>query len=347
MKKVLLSTLFTIASLCAFAQGGIDSIFVEKVQIPQSVIDAVDSLNNNSYTYRIFVDLEDNFGVSAIFGSSVQGGVEHPIEIATTTSFYNTELVGSVMGQSVLSAVIPVYPHLAYDSWLTLGASSTTQLGIPYSLDTDDGTVDGLVSGTVPSLTNSAISNGESFDTAFGMAVYAGTLNSLSAIVYTSTHVQGPAGTGNKVLLGQFTTDGDFSFKINLLTKNVSNLNESYRCVYNEVDASSLVPEVIVEDLVYPSTIDPDNINVVYNEGLFNIYPNPAKDFLNVEFSEHLNGAVNATVYDITGKAVLINDTVLDLNKLSLDVSALANGVYILKISNKEGLSQVNQFYKN
>jgi uncharacterized repeat protein (TIGR03803 family) len=76
-------------------------------------------------------------------------------------------------------------------------------------------------------------------------------------------------------------------------------------------------------------------INKYENSLDLNIYPNPAKDILNVEL-EMLNGKAELKLYDVNGKQVLwqtIN------GKTIVDVSSLANGVYNISVSNSEGVA--------
>lgn len=64
----------------------------------------------------------------------------------------------------------------------------------------------------------------------------------------------------------------------------------------------------------------------------FNIYPNPAKDFINIE-SRNINiSSVN--VFNILGTKVIEQK---ELTNSKLDVSALSNGIYFLKISADNG----------
>ena len=57
--------------------------------------------------------------ISAIFGDS-----ESPLSISSTTSFYNLYL-GSDLGWEINPALLPFFPLIHYDSWLTIGASNS------------------------------------------------------------------------------------------------------------------------------------------------------------------------------------------------------------------------------
>jgi len=61
------------------------------------------------------------------------------------------------------------------------------------------------------------------------------------------------------------------------------------------------------------------------------IYPNPASSMLN--FKGHFSEAIEVSVFDILGKEIMT--TTID-NSLTLDVSTLENGTYLLKFKNSD-----------
>ena len=72
-----------------------------------------------------------------------------------------------------------------------------------------------------------------------------------------------------------------------------------------------------------------------------NLWPNPADDFIMLDFStfkpEELNGTCNIEIHDIRGRLVM--NSAIDLNNKpmpSLNVSALSSGVYHLKLAYKD-----------
>ncbi len=74
----------------------------------------------------------------------------------------------------------------------------------------------------------------------------------------------------------------------------------------------------------------------------FIVYPNPAINELNIQFSQNENGIVS--ILDITGKE-LISQTV-NGNQISFQVENLTNGVYFVKLQTSKG-SSVAKFIKN
>ena len=78
---------------------------------------------------------------------------------------------------------------------------------------------------------------------------------------------------------------------------------------------------------------------VVENEHIFsqiNLYPNPAKDNLNINFTSFSAENINIKVIDILGKTILIKDfeTQQGENNFTLNVKDLPSGTYFLEIEN-------------
>ena len=78
-------------------------------------------------------------------------------------------------------------------------------------------------------------------------------------------------------------------------------------------------------------------INNINNKFLINIYPNPAKNVLNIEFNSDKKQNVIIELINITGKTVVKKSIKNIVNyKSSIDVSNFNKGFYYLKIYNKE-----------
>ena len=58
------------------------------------------------------------------FLSSVSGDATNPTYIETTTNFYHAAL-GAGVPNGINSLLFPVYPDLAYDTWVTIGLTGT------------------------------------------------------------------------------------------------------------------------------------------------------------------------------------------------------------------------------
>ena len=70
------------------------------------------------------------------------------------------------------------------------------------------------------------------------------------------------------------------------------------------------------------------------------IYPNPAQNIINIQTQENI---IEAAVYDVLGKKVTVNQ----LSGNSLDVSNLAQGLYIIKITGESNKTFSSKFIKN
>ncbi len=80
-----------------------------------------------------------------------------------------------------------------------------------------------------------------------------------------------------------------------------------------------------------------------FNNGVFSIYPNPAKNVVNIQFKDNLSVTPkSAMVYDLTGKVVL---TTSDLSQ-PINVEKLASGTYILSISDTNDRNYGQKFIK-
>ena len=145
-------------------------------------------------TTRIYVTTENEDD----FLSSVSGDATNPTLVNTTTNFYHA-LLGAGTPNGINSLLFPVYPDLAYDSWVTVGLEGAPNAGA------GEANVSTVQSNDNPWLTNFDPGGGQAggniaIDDAIGGAWYA--LNG---------DANGIAGSDLKVLAGQFTTTGEIS----------------------------------------------------------------------------------------------------------------------------------------
>lgn len=73
----------------------------------------------------------------------------------------------------------------------------------------------------------------------------------------------------------------------------------------------------------------------------FNIYPNPAKNFINVNFPENLGEAYKIELVDIHGRKVYESSTQIQNNEIP--VAQLANGLYVLVLKNESGAKRIEK----
>ncbi len=132
------------------------------------------------------------------FMSSVSGDATNPTFVNTTTNFYHAEL-GGATPNGINPVLYGFYPDLPYDSWVTVGLEQAFNAGA------GEAAVAVVQSGDNPWSTNfdpgfGAAGASIAIDDAIGGAWYA--LNGDS---------NGVAGDDLRVLVGQFTTNGDLS----------------------------------------------------------------------------------------------------------------------------------------
>ena len=230
---ILLTT--SLISIKVLSQSGLEGIVVEKYYIS----DSADSINANdqgatyplaigSTTYRVYANLLPGYRIGSIWGNA-----SHTLNFSTSTSFYNDPnySVSTYLGTSVTNT----RKHTTLiDSYITIGAVAAGKMGVLKTEDTD-GTIgniqgilanntlemgspimgtegkDGLMPGT-PVLPNilGLTTELDIFDQTPGNEF---TCNNCAIAALVGVSGVTPS---NHVLLGQFTTDGVFSFKLNL-----------------------------------------------------------------------------------------------------------------------------------
>lgn len=83
--------------------------------------------------------------------------------------------------------------------------------------------------------------------------------------------------------------------------------------------------------------------DIATNDTTIQMYPNPANAILNIESNEMLK---TFSVYNVTGQEVL-NTTTSETFKHELNISNLSKGIYFLKVTTANNLSQTLKFIKN
>ncbi len=283
MKKslLLLSTVFMF--LDSPAQNGLESVIVEKYYIS----DENDTTTNpdggvlpvGSVTYRVFADLLPGYKFQAAYGVPW-----HEMKIATTTTFFNNEDRGAKSPTYTLSQA--TNNTVMLDSWLTSGAVSADGIGVPNrygvlkSEDNGIGTIvnaDGVLQNADP-LAGIPLSQEDGFIigapeecTFVGIDIETNIFDAESTGNLFSTFngswaalngATGPTST-NRVLIGQFTTDGIFSFELNI------QVGTPTGGVQNFVARNPIGDEVVLSSLIYEN-VPEVNLNLkAYIQGLY------------------------------------------------------------------------------
>jgi hypothetical protein len=158
---------------------------------------AADPLGTGATTYRLYANFVSNdVELTAVYGTDTT-----PWEMTSsaTDGFYN-DAVGSDWGGGVNPAFYGAFPTLEYDSWFTIGAQP--------------GDDDGLNNAFDAALTSLADFNS-------GGDFIVNTFIGGSIFVVPGANAQGVP-VANRVLLGQFTTSGQVSAKVNIQVRDAA-----------------------------------------------------------------------------------------------------------------------------
>ena len=276
ISKFLLGCSLAFGALSAHAQG-LEQIVVEQYYEASAAdaaasefgsADAVPELVAGSKTYRIYVDLAAGFKLETVFGNAA-----HPLNIGTTTFFYNQTDRGTVFGHTNVTGRLDENT-CSIDSYLTFGMAGSTKRGVLKSADADATAVIFPNSEGSPVMENATPWMGTALTSADGMAT--GTLLTTQTIGLTSTTAfsdnatalfstnngawfvlggaqgEDPNGT-NRILIAQVTTNGTLSFNLNM---RVSPLAGGSFVDY--VSSNPTGAEATIPSLTFPIALPPD-----------------------------------------------------------------------------------------
>ncbi|MBN2610566.1 MAG: Ig-like domain-containing protein [Bacteroidales bacterium] len=263
MKKQLMALSIIFNCMLGLSQG-LEDIIVEKIPVTAEAVAADPTLPADAFAYRIFVDMAPGYGMQAVFSLA-----SHEMFFATTTFFYNN-IDGVAFGRTMPNGVFND-PAGRFDTYITVDGLTSSRVGIPLEEDITDGKADGYTTGT--SLPLQTV--GDDFEPPFGYENYTGKFSTFSGI-YNVNGVESGTTSTNRVIIGQFTTNGEFSFEINIQIKNLTT-NQGERYVAKNPTGS----EILNPKLTYPSlgtppvvTVTSPENNGVYPAGSVNIQAN-------------------------------------------------------------------------
>jgi len=101
----------------------------------------------------------------------------------------------------------------------------------------------------------------------------------------------------------------------------------------------SSTPDMGAYEFVQVGISSPEYINAV------SMYPSPVHSDLNIVLNEN-NSQVRIEILDITGKLIQTNKIETTMKEVSMNVSSLAAGSYLVRIINGDKLS-IGRFVKN
>jgi hypothetical protein len=82
--------------------------------------------------------------------------------------------------------------------------------------------------------------------------------------------------------------------------------------------------------------------DVANNFSIIRLYPNPAQDFVTVEFNSVTGGNAITNVYNLAGQKVLASETsaAQGFNSMNISTANFSNGIYIVEIENNGELKR-------
>jgi hypothetical protein len=265
MKQCILFLLLFFAVIFANAQHGLKNIIVEKYYIADAKDAAAGrgDLPVGSVTYRIFVDMLPAYRFQAAYGVP-----NHELRISTTTSFFNNEDAGATAANEISKKKLQS-STVMLDSWLSVGAGAQNNYAIPKIDDTSKAVinVDGVLQNEDPAMGIPVKERDGLYSsslvpvvTFFGIdSSMLSILNNKNVKTYGQSFIAGNGSWAsfggaigvsphNKVLIAQLTTDGEFSFKLNI------QIGIPGGGVENYVAENPVGKEILFPGLIYSSS---------------------------------------------------------------------------------------------
>lgn len=311
IKKILSSLGLVCMGVFAHAQG-LENVVVEKYYVSDAN-DAAGSegvLPVGSVTYRIFLDLAPGYKFQALYGSPVSPNTGfHELKLNTTTSFFNNEDRGATTPNGI--SVTNVRRNtVMLDSWFSVGATANGKVGVVKTDDTDGAlanssspqvlqnadasagipikTQDGMITGTAEAVTFVGLTT--ELDVFDATSQAGNSFLTSNGAISALNGATGPT-AANRVLIGQFTTDGTFCYELNIQIGTPSGGTENY--VSKNADASK--GEILFPALMGCSgaTNTPPTVNIT----------NPADG---ASFITGASVAIDATAADSDGSVTSV-----------------------------------------
>lgn len=242
--------------------------------------------------------------------------------------------IGATVGDLNLPAVISV----------TMGTPDNLTaevVGLPVTWLTDDFVSD--VEGEFTILGDIAIDHEgityfNGYNLKASVTVFVGTEETTYTVTFTVTDGETPI-EGAAVVVNQEEVNTDAT---GVATFQLVNGSYAYAVTKDGYEPSS--GEIAVDGADVAESVVLTPVNSVNNQMLNNfvLYPNPAKEYLNITSSKQIN---SIKVFNITGQEILtIND--IKTEKYTVNTSMLNSGVYILTITDVNGYSTSKKMIK-
>jgi Secretion system C-terminal sorting domain len=372
MKTTLLFGLAILSSFIMKAQNGLEGIIVEKYYIS----DANDTLANStdgklpvgSVTYRVYADMLPGYKFQALFGLPAPD--LHQLKFATTTLFFNNEQRGAIFPNSNMTQSKSATVML--DSWISVGAATTGNSASPARygvLKTEDNGLTNVVNNFVPPLLQNADPMaGIPLTVQDGLILGATLPKTVTLVGITPTDLalidntndilngnsfmtdngsiaslsgsEGPDLALNKVLLGQFTTDGIFTFEFNMQIGTPTGGTQQY------VASNPSGSQIVLPALTYSSASAVPKIAAPISG--FSLYPNPSQNEVKIVINKSSSNTNNSyKIIDVLGHVIAEKQIgKMSVNQVeTVDISNLASGHYLFQLT-VDGISSSKKIIK-
>ena len=339
----------------AQAQNGLENIIVEKYYIANTadVNSSGGKLLPNSVTYRVYVDMAPNYKLQAVYGD-----VNHALKFTTSTKFFNSEDRGASSAHSIGNTFLSQNLN-ALDSWFSMGASASGNVGVLKS--EDNGAANLVLAHSL--LKNNAVKMGIPLTTQDGNMTgatqapsFAGfdadtsAFNNVSlqggsfitndgAIAVQSEGVAGPLAS-NRVLIGQFTTDGVFRFELNLQLKNLLTSAIEQYVASNPIGSENTNATLILTPNIPPvvSLTSPANNASIITGTVMNLTANATDS----------DGSVTSVEFFVDGVSVGTDNTApFTSSTVTYTAVAGAHTVYAIATDNSADADQTQSSTRN
>jgi hypothetical protein len=209
--KYTLALFFCCFAIISEAQTPFNGISVQEVPIDSSIdiatliestmplVDGDGTPDNSARCWRVYICMNEQLWEARYFwGDNI-----FPWVLNTTTSFYQSAINGGFLANQIDPGLFSLEPASEYDSWFTIGETyNSTNFFMPGGINPINTWEYG-----------SPLQNGFNANDILGSSVQGTWANGNSEAV---------PGAENKVLIAQFTTDGDWSATMNFYFRELS-----------------------------------------------------------------------------------------------------------------------------
>jgi hypothetical protein len=156
-------------------------------------------------------------------------------------------------------------------------------------------------------------------DTCFGFvpdSFYVASITTQGNIVYVDWVFYGGGMTSTLTVAYTFTNNGSQMVVLTINCNGVKTLTTYMSYIYIKQAAA-----------VAEKTTNSD----------FNIYPNPVKDFLNIDFDKLTSSRSLISIYNNSGQLVFLKQISENTSKVSINTSNFTSGMYLIKVEDSDG----------